>query len=96
MPLADFVVKNRQSILAVASKHGVRRVLVFGSAAKGEVDSDSDLDLLVEAGEVASPWFPGGLIADLEELLGRKVDVAEPGAIHWAIRERVLNEAVVL
>lgn len=96
MPLADFVVKNRKEILALARKHGVRKVRVFGSAARGEPGSQSDLDLLVEAGETTTPWFPGGLIADLEELLGRKVDVAEPDTIHWVIREKVLQEAVLL
>ena len=96
MPLADFVIKNRENILRVAKSHGVKSVKVFGSAARGEAGAESDLDLLVEVGETVSPWFPGGLIADLEELLGRKVDVAEPDTIHRVIREQVLSEAVAL
>jgi len=96
MPLADYVSENRARIIEVAKKHGVTSVKVFGSAARGEAGSESDLDLLVEVGGPTSPWFPGGLIADLEELLGRKVDVAEPDTIHRVIRERVLNEAVSL
>ena len=96
MPLADFVVENREKILTVAKSHGVKSVKVFGSAARGEAGSESDLDLLVEVGETVSPWFPGGLIADLEEMLGRKVDIAEPDTIHRVIREQVLSEAVAL
>lgn len=96
MPLADYVSENRAKILEVAKKHGVTSVKVFGSAARGEASAESDLDLLVEVGGTTGPWFPGGLIADLEEMLGRKVDVAEPDTIHWAIREQVLNEAVSL
>jgi predicted nucleotidyltransferase len=54
---------------------------------------ESDVDFLIETGEIVTPWFPGGLIADLEELLGRRVDVAEPDVLHPRIREQVLAEA---
>ena len=39
------------------------------------------------------PGSPGGLIVDLEELLGRRVDVAEPESLHWFIRDQVMSEA---
>ena len=65
------------AILAIAARHGVQRVRVFGSFARGEANEESDLDLLNEAGPHTPPWFPGGLLADLEEELGRSVDVAE-------------------
>jgi predicted nucleotidyltransferase len=51
------------------------------------------VDFLIETGENVTPWFPGGLIADLEELLGRRVDVAEPDVLHPLVREHVLAEA---
>ncbi len=96
MPLAEHLLKNRDKILAIAKQHGVTSVKVFGSAARGQVDKSSDLDLLVEVGEIKSPWFPGGLIADLEDMLGRRVDIAEPDTIHRSIRDQVLSEAVPL
>jgi predicted nucleotidyltransferase len=37
-----------------------------------------------------------GLVADLEELLGRKVEIATPDELHWAIRDHVLAEVVSL
>ncbi len=43
-----------------------------------------------------SPWFPAGLMLDLEKLLGRKVDVATEEALKERIRERVLSEAIAL
>ena len=64
--------------------------------ARGEAGPQSDVDLLVDVGERHSPWFPGGLVADLEELLGCKVDVLTEPALHWFIRERILAEAVPL
>ena len=62
----------------------------------GEAGPESDVDFLVEAGPDHSPWFSGGLLMDLQDLLGRRVDIAEPDGLHWYIRERVLKEAVTL
>jgi len=84
------------SIRTIAAKHGVTRVRVFGSFARGEAREDSDLDLLIETGPRTPPWFPGGLLADLEEELGRPVDIAEESALHPSIKDRVLREAVPL
>ena len=88
--------KRRKEILAIAARHGARNVRVFGSAARGKVGPDSDFDLLVELDEGRSLLDHVALIQDLEDLLGRKVDVVTDGALHWYIRERVLQEAVPL
>ena len=50
MTLDDLGEENRSAIRAIAAKHGVQRVRVFGSFARGEARKDSDLDLLIEAG----------------------------------------------
>ena len=88
--------KRRKEILAIAARHGARNVRVFGSAAKGKIGPDSDFDLLVELDEGRSLLDHVALIQDLEDLLGRKVDVVTDGALHWYIRERVLQEAIPL
>jgi predicted nucleotidyltransferase len=72
----------RADILRLAAKHGARNVRVFGSLARGEATAQSDVDLLVEAGSRHSRFFPGGLVSDLETLLGRRVDVVEPEGLH--------------
>lgn len=87
---------HRDAILRIAAGHGVRSVRVFGSRARGEASATSDVDLLIEAGPARSFFFPGGLIADLENLLGRRVEVVTPDALHPALRSRVLAEAVPL
>lgn len=56
----------------------------------------SDVDILVDCGPNRTPFFPGGLLADLEDLLGRRVHVLTVEAIHRAIRDQVLREAVPL
>lgn len=87
---------QRDAVLAVARRHGVTAVRLFGSEARGDAEAESDVDLLIEVGPVHSPWFPGGLVADLEELLGRRVDVVELRSIASPLRERILAESVPL
>ena len=69
-------------------------VRLFGSYTRGDEQPDSDVDFLVDAGPDMTPFFPGGLIVDLEALLHRKVDVVETAALHKLIRSRVLREAI--
>ncbi len=88
---------KREEIIAIAAKHGACNVRVFGSVARGEADTESDIDFLVDYSvENISPWFPAGLMLDLSALLGRKVDVATESALKERIRERVLQEAIPL
>jgi len=51
---------------------------------------------LVDAGPETTPFFPRGLVADLEQLLGRRIDIVEPEGLYWYVRDRVLREAVPL
>lgn len=96
MAIDPFLEANRAEILRICYQHGARNVRVFGSFARGEAGSGSDVDFLVDVGPEHSAFFPGGLLMDLEELLGRQVDIVEPGGLHWYIRDRVLEEAVSL
>ena len=94
--MVDPVKSKRDQILQVARRHGVTRVRVFGSMARGDAGPKSDVDLLIDVGANPSPWFPGGLIADLEELLGRPVQVVTEHGLDDLLRDRVLQEAVPL
>ncbi len=94
--MVDPVKGKREQILQLAKRHGVTRVRVFGSMARGDADANSDVDLLIDVGPDLSPWFPGGLVADLEELLGRSVQVITEQGLDSLLRDRVLQEAVPL
>ena len=96
MTLAELQATERDRILDIARRHGVTSVRVFGSFVRNQARPDSDLDLLIEAGSRTTPFFLGGLIADLEEALGRNVDVVEDAAFHRLLRDRILGEAVPL
>jgi len=88
--------RQRDAILATASRHGARNVRVFGSVVRGEARPDSDIDLLVDVGAEHSAWFPAGLILDLEDLLGQRVHVLTEAALRSYLRSEILQEAVRL
>jgi len=88
--------EKREEIGRIAAKHGARNVRVFGSVARGEARPDSDIDLLVEVGPTTSSWFPAGLVLDLQDLLGCRVEIVTERALDPDIRDRVLREAVAL
>ncbi len=82
----------------LAAQYGAYNVRVFGSVARGEadLDSDSDVDFLVDLEMGRSLLDLGGLLMDLQELLGCRVDVVTEKGLRQRIRDRVLREAVVL
>jgi hypothetical protein len=88
--------QRQEDIRRIAAKHGARNIRVFGSVARGEAGPESDIDLLVEKGPSTSSWFPAGLVLDLEEILGRKVEIVTDKALNPYLRDRVLREAVPL
>jgi hypothetical protein len=96
MGIKELLLPLREEILQIAAKHGAYNVRVFGSVARGEAREDSDVDFLVELEPKRGLFDYIALMQDLAELLGRKVDVAEPETLHELIREKVLSEAVAL
>ncbi len=94
--MLDLLQSRRDEILTLARRHGVTQIRVFGSMARGDARADSDIDFLVEVGPDTTPWFPGGLVVDLEELLDRRVQVVTERGLDNLLRDRVLGEAVPL
>jgi predicted nucleotidyltransferase len=82
-------------IAAICRRHQVRELSVFGSAARGEMRPDSDIDFLVDFLPGARPGLLGvaALIRELSTVLGRRVDVAVKPALKPIIRPGVLAEA---
>ena len=86
---------RRREILNVAASWGARNLRVFGSVARGEANDDSDVDFLVEMEPGRTALDLSELILDLQDALGRRVDVVEirrpsPHA------EQIFREAVPL
>ena len=94
--VADVIGDKRVDVLRLAAQHGAHNVRVFGSVARGEAGPHSDVDFLVEMASNCSLMDLSGLVIDLQELLGRPVDVAEAPGLHHLIHDRVLREALPL
>ncbi|MFQ6125445.1 MAG: nucleotidyltransferase family protein [Candidatus Heimdallarchaeota archaeon] len=84
----------QQKIIPVLKRHGVLRAALFGSLISGKMKEDSDIDLLIELGQGKSLLDLVALKLELEEVLGRKVDVVEYVTIHPLLKERILSEQV--
>ena len=82
---------------AVCERFGVAELSVFGSAASGQLSPDSDIDLLyvLRAG-VHLGWAINDLADELEQVLGRPVDLVAKRALHNRLRDTVLSEAKVV
>ncbi len=88
--------QHRDAILAIADRYGARNVRVFGSVARGDATSKSDLDLIVHFDPDRSLFDHGGLLMDLQELLGVKVDVISEAGMRERFRSFVMKEAIPL
>lgn len=96
MDMQETLRKKRGEIIRVAAKHGARNVRVFGSVARGDADSHSDIDLIADLEAGTGLFDHAALVTELNELLGCKVDVISSRGIKARIRARVLEEAVPL
>jgi predicted nucleotidyltransferase len=81
-------------IVPILRGGGVVEASVFGSFTRGEVQPDSDLDLLVKYKETVSLLDVSGLKYELEKLLGNKVDLISRNYLKPRIKKRILQESV--
>ena len=96
MDLLKLLQERREDILRTANKHGAYHIRIFGSVARGDFKSDSDVDFLVKLEPGRSLFDLGGLLIDLQNMLGRHVDVVTEAGLRSRIRDQVMQEAVPL
>ncbi|MCA9911785.1 MAG: nucleotidyltransferase domain-containing protein [Anaerolineae bacterium] len=97
MGIEEIIGEKRALTRQIAAQYGASNVRVFGSVARGEATTNSDVDLLIEQDwSRLSGWGGMELVIALEDLLQRKVDIATLEELRPGIRERVLKEGVVL
>ena len=85
--------RHRVAVRELAGRFHAANPRVFGSALRGVDEDGSDLDLLVDALPGATLFDLGGLHAELEDLLGVRVDLLTPSDLPPKIRHKVLSEA---
>ena len=96
MNIYDLLKEKRAEIFRTAAGHDAYTVRIFGSVARNEADAASDLDFLVDMEPGRSLLDLGGLLMDLQDLLGCSVDVVTERGLRKRIRDQVLKEAVAL
>ena len=88
--------ERREQIRRLAERYRTGNVRVFGSVARGDNTGTSDVDLLVTPHPGCSLFDLGGLLVDLQDLLGCQVDLVTEEGLKPRLRERVLREALPL
>lgn len=96
LSVGDTIRENREAILRIAARHGATKVRLIGSVARGEARPDSDIDLLVTWDEDTSLLDQAALTLELQDLLGRKVDIASDGWLKPSVRPSVYRDALPL
>lgn len=95
MNLRTLRTKYKREILAIAELCHAENIRVFGSVARNDAKTNSDIDFLVHM-QPGAGFSLGGLQWRLEELLKQKVDIVPDTSLHHSIREKILSEAVPL
>ena len=96
MTLDEIRRSKRERLLSLAAHHGATNVRVFGSIARGDSVSSSDIDFLVDLAPDRTFMDLGGLLMDMQGEIGIAVDIATEQILRPEVRARVLAEAVPL
>ena len=88
--------KRRGEIQRISAKHGIIRLRVFGSVARGEQNSQSDLDLLVNMAPSRDLIDLISFAQDMQTALQAKVDVVSENGLSFHLRDKILAEACLI
>jgi len=86
----------KEKITPILQRYGVTKAAIFGSLAKGETKTASDVDILVEIKRDMSLFDFIGIKLEIEEAIKMKVDLVEYDTIKSIIKEKILAEQVVI
>jgi predicted nucleotidyltransferase len=95
-PIGRRVRRHRHDLVAAAAAHGVQNLRVFGSVARGEDRPDSDVDLLADLPPGLSLFGLGRAEADLEAIIGTRVELIPAQDLKPTVRARVERDLVAL
>lgn len=78
----------------IAAQHGVERIYLFGSYARGEATKNSDVDLRVDKGNLRGMFALGALYSDLEDSLGKDLDLLTTGSLDQRFLDQIAGEEI--
>lgn len=85
----------QEKVSVLGRQYGADRIFLFGSYARGAARDDSDVDLRIDRGQIKG-WALGGLLVDLEQSLGKKVDLLTTGSLDQDFLTAIKDEEVLL
>ena len=92
-----YTIEEIKSIVApIAAAHDVNRIYLFGSYARGEATTGSDIDLRVDKGRLKGLFALGALYADLEDGLGKQLDLFTTGSLEWEFLQNIAKDEILL
>ena len=92
-----YTIDEIRSIVApIAAAHNVGRIYLFGSYARGDATASSDIDLRVDKGRLKGLFALGALYADLEDSLGKQLDILTTGSLDQKFLQRIAKEEVLI
>ena len=83
-------------VAPIAMNYGVDRVYLFGSYARGEATSDSDVDFRIDRGRLRGLLALGGMYSDLHEKLGKELDLVTTGGLDDSFLKRISDEEILI
>ena len=86
----------RSIVIPIAAAHNVERIYLFGSYARGDATADSDIDLRVDKGKLKGLFALGALYADLEDGLGKQLDLLTTGSLDQKFLQRIEKEEILI
>ena len=93
--LRELLLRHRPAVLAAAARHGASNVRIFGSVARGDARPESDIDLLIDVEPSRSLLELAGLLVELQDILGVRVDLVEASALRPE-DDDILTDAVAV
>jgi Predicted nucleotidyltransferases len=91
-----YIEEVKQKINPILQRYGVKRAGLFGSCVRGEMSEDSDIDILVEIDKNISLLDFVGIKLEIEETLGKRIDLVEYHTIKPLLKDRILKEEVAI
>ena len=86
----------RSIVIPIAAAHNVERIYLFGSYARGDATADSDIDLRVDKGKLKGLFALGALYADLEDGLGKQLDLLTTGSLDQKFLQIIEKEEILI
>lgn len=85
----------QKTVAMLGSRYGAERIYLFGSYARGDADENSDIDLRIDKGNMRGLSL-GGLLVDIEDALGKKVDLLSSKCLREDFLREIRNEEILL